>query len=274
MLTIERDGHVATLWLDRPEKRNAMGPEFWEGMPGVMEELADDPEVRAVLIAGKGPSFTVGLDLVYYGAKLAQGMAGGGDSGGSSPAGRRQELRRDIKRMQAAISAVADCPKPVIAVVHGWCIGGGVDLVTACDMRLASADAVFSVRETKLAIVADVGTLQRLPKIVGPGRVADLVYTGRDVSADEAVDMGLVDRVYDDRAALEKGAAELAGQIADNSPLVVQGAKAVLRAGEGRSVADALDYVATWNAAMLESDDLQEAMQAFLEKRHPTFTGR
>ncbi len=274
MLTIERDGHVATLWLDRPEKRNAMGPEFWEGMPGVMEELADDPEVRAVLIAGKGPSFTVGLDLVYYGAKLAQGMAGGGDSGGSSPAGRRQELRRDIKRMQAAISAVADSPKPVIAVVHGWCIGGGVDLVTACDMRLASADAVFSVRETKLAIVADVGTLQRLPKIVGPGRVADLVYTGRDVSADEAVDMGLVDRVYDDRAALEKGAAELAGQIADNSPLVVQGAKAVLRAGEGRSVADALDYVATWNAAMLESDDLQEAMQAFLEKRHPTFTGR
>ncbi len=271
MLTIERDGHVATLWLDRPEKRNAMGPGFWEGMPGVMAELGDDPDVRVVLIAGKGPSFTVGLDLVYYGGKLAEGMAG---DGAGSPAGRRMALRADIKRMQGAISAVADCPKPVIAVVHGWCIGGGVDLITACDMRLASADATFSVRETKLAIVADVGTMQRLPKIVGPGRVAELVYTGRDVPAEEALAMGLVDHVYEDRGALEKAATELAGQIADNSPLVVQGAKAVLRAGEGRSVAEALDYVATWNAAMLESDDLREAMQAFLEKRPPKFTGQ
>ncbi len=273
MLNIERNGHVATLWLDRPEKRNAMGPEFWDGMPGVMAELGDDPDVRVVLIAGKGKAFTVGLDLVYYGAKLAQGAAGEGEGGGSQ-AGRRMALRADVKRMQGAITAVADCPKPVIAVVHGWCIGGGVDLITACDMRLASADAMFSVRETKLAIVADVGTLQRLPKIVGPGRVADLVYTGRDVPADEALAMGLVDHVYEDRAALEKAAAELAGLIADNSPLVVQGAKAVLRAGEGRSVAEALDYVATWNAAMLESDDLREAMQAFLEKRPPNFTGR
>ncbi len=272
MLTIEQDGHVATLWLDRPEKRNAMGPEFWNGLPGVMAELGADPEVRVVLLAGRGPAFTVGLDLYYYGAKLAQGMAG--DAGGeTSAAGRRMALRADIKAMQASITAVADCPKPVIAVIHGWCIGGGVDLVTACDMRLASADAVFSVRETKLAIVADVGTLQRLPGIVGPGRVAELVYTGRDVPAAEAHEMGLVDHVYEDGEALHKAAGELAGQIAEKSPLIVQGAKAVLRAGEGRSVAEALDYVATWNAAMLESDDLREAMRAFLEKRPPNFTG-
>ncbi len=272
MLTVERDGHVATLWLDRPEKRNAMGPGFWEGLPGVMQELGDDPEVRAVVVAGRGPAFTVGLDLVYYGAKLAAGTTGGQPAAGSG-AGRRRALLADIKRMQGAISAVADCPKPVLAAVHGWCIGGGVDLITACDMRLASADAVFSVRETKLAIVADVGTLQRLPRIVGPGTVADLVFTGRDVPADEAHTMGLVDLLFEDRDALAKGAADLAARIAENSPLVVQGAKAVLRAGEGRSVADALDYVAVWNAAMLESADLQEAMQAFLEKRPPRFTG-
>ncbi len=272
MLTIERDGHVATVWLDRPEKLNAMSPAFWDGMPGVMAELGDDPEVRAVVIAGKGRAFTVGLDLAHYGAALVAGAVG---ETGEPPSGaaRRRALMADIKRMQGAISAVADCPKPVIAAVHGWCLGGGVDLITACDIRLASADAVFSVRETKLAMVADVGTMQRLPKIVGPGRVAELVYTGRDVTADEAHGMGLVDHVHADPGAVHKAAAELAAQIAENSPLAVQGAKAVLRAGEGRSVAEALDYVAVWNAALLESDDIREAMQAYLEKRPPRFTG-
>ncbi len=272
MLTIERDGHVATVWLDRPEKLNALGPGFWEGMPGVMAEVGDDPDVRAIVIAGKGRAFTVGLDLAHYGAALASGSVGGGDAP-SSGAGRRLALLADIKRMQRAITAVADCPKPVIAAVHGWCLGGGVDLITACDMRVAAADAVFSVRETKLAMVADVGTMQRLPKIVAPGRVAELVYTGRDVAADEAHEMGLVDHVHPDRDAALKAAAGLAQQIAENSPLAVQGAKAVLKAGEGRSVAEALDYVAVWNAGLLESNDLLEAMQAFLEKRPPNFTG-
>ncbi len=268
--TVDIDRTVATVWLDRPEKLNAMGPPFWDGLGPLMAELGADEGVRVVVIAGKGRAFSVGLDLAAYGAALAAGQLGGG---GTSPAAARRGLLAQIKSMQAAITAVADSPKPVIAAVHGYCLGGGVDLITACDIRLASADATFSVRETKLAMVADVGTLQRLPRIVSPGRVAELVFTGRDVTADEAAGFGLVDHVYADRDAVFKAAADLAAEIAANSPLAVQGAKAVLRAGDGRTVAEALDYVAVWNAALLESSDLREAMRAALEKRPAEFTG-
>ena len=271
MLTVEHSGHVATLWLDRPDQLNAMGPEYWDGLPDVMASLGEDQDVRVVVIAGRGRAFSVGLDLKHYGPQLL-----GGDLGGPGPvseAAKRQRLLREIKRMQGANTAVAECPKPVIAAVHGYCLGGGTDLITACDMRLASADATLSVRETRMAMVADVGTLQRLPRIVAPGRVAELAYTGRDVTAAEAKEMGLVDHVYDDVDELHKAAADLAGRIAENSPLAVQGVKAVLRATEQMSVTEALDYVAVWNAAMLESDDLREAMAAFVEKRPPEFTG-
>jgi enoyl-CoA hydratase len=175
--------------------------------------------------------------------------------------------------MQHTMTAIARCPKPVIAAVHGYCIGAGVDLITACDMRLASVDALFSVRETRMGMVADVGTLQRLPRILNPGLVAELAFTGRDVEADEARQMGLVNRVFPDAQSLHAGALELANSIAANSPLAVQGSKAVLAAGEHMSVDQALDYVAVWNAAFLHSNDLREAVQAFLEKRPPEFDG-
>src|SRR5262245_41907835 len=266
VLTIERDGHTATLWLDRAERRNAMGPAFWEDLPVVMRELADDPAVRAVVIAGRGPHFTTGLDLAAF------GTVAGGD-GAASEAARRTRLLATIKRLQGAITAVADCPKPVIAAVHGYCIGGGVDLITACDIRLAAVDAVFSVRETRLAIVADVGTLQRLPAIVGAGHVAELVFTGKDVTAARAREIGLVNETYADAAAVLAAARSLAGDIASNSPLAAQGSKAGLRACAGRSVAEGLDYVAVWNAAFLSSNDLGEAISAFMQKRPPRFTG-
>jgi Delta3,5-Delta2,4-dienoyl-CoA isomerase len=269
VLTLERDGHVATVWLDSPERRNAMGPMLWKDLPVLMEEVSDDDEVRAVVIAAKGPAFTVGLDLKTMGGAIA-----GDGSGSQSEAARRRIALRGIKRLQGSINAVADCPKPVIAAVHGWCIGGGIDLITACDIRLASADTVFSVRETKIAIVADLGTLQRLPGIVGRGHVAELAYTGRDFDADRAAEIGLVNHVLPDAEACHKAAHELAGEIAANSPLAVQGTKAVLRAGEGRSVAEGLDYVGVWNAAFLASNDLTEAFTAFLEKRPPNFSGQ
>jgi enoyl-CoA hydratase len=169
---------------------------------------------------------------------------------------------------------VADCPKPVIAAVHGACIGGGVDLITACDIRLASADAYFSVRETKIAIVADVGTLQRLPRLIGRGHVAELAFTGKDVAAGRAERIGLVNEVLPDAGAVQEAARAMAAEIAANSPLAVMGTKAVLAACADRSVDEGLDYVAVWNAAFLASDDLTEAMGAFLEKRPPAFTGR
>jgi enoyl-CoA hydratase len=270
VLTIERDGSVATLWLDRPDKRNALGLEFWSDLPSVMEELGNDPAIRAVVIAGRGEAFTVGLDLFAFGPALASGEYGGG---GATEAARRRGLLVRIKEMQQAISAVADCPKPVIAAVHGYCIGAGVDLITACDIRLAAADAVFSVRETKLAMVADVGTLQRLPRIVAPGTAAELIYTGRDFNAEEAEQMHLVSSVHADAAVVLAAAQATAREIAANSPLAVQGAKAVLRASEGRTVAESLDYVALWNATFLQSGDLMEAITAFLEKRDPHFRG-
>ncbi len=267
VLTLERDGHVATVWLDRPDARNAMGGALWQDLPEVMADLGDDAEARVVVIAARGEHFTVGLDLKEFGPAL---MAGFGSDGGA--AGRRQ-TRAAVKRMQDTMTAVARCPKPVIAAVHGYCIGAGVDLITACDIRLAAEDAVFSVRETRMGMVADVGTLQRLPRIIDPGRMAELAFTGRDVGASEAREMGLVSHVYGDRDELLKAAAALADEIAANSPLAVQGSKAVLAATENMGIDQALDYVALWNAAFLHSNDLREAVAAFLEKRLPEFDG-
>jgi enoyl-CoA hydratase len=175
--------------------------------------------------------------------------------------------------MQRTFSSLAECAVPVIAAVHGYCIGAGVDLITACDIRYAAADAVFSIRETRLAMVADVGTLQRLPRIIDPGSVAELAYTGRDFDAGEAASLGLVTRVLPDRDAALAAALETAELIAANSPLAVQGTKAVLQAGESKTVGDALDYVALWSAAFLHSNDLAEAMASFVERRPPEFKG-
>jgi enoyl-CoA hydratase len=272
VLTIEVDGHVATLWLDRPEKRNAMGLAFWADLPVAMAALGADPDVRAVVLAAKGPHFSVGLDLTVM-ADLAGGGSTAGDGPRPSVAARAMRQRAEIIRLQASITAVADCPVPVITAVQGWCIGGGVDLIAACDIRLASAEAQFSVREAKIAIVADVGSLQRLPAIIGKGHLAELAYTGKDIDAERAAAIGLVNHVSPDADAVLADARAMAAEIAANSPLAVQGTKAVLAAGETQSVAEGLDYVATWNAAFLSSDDLVEAMTAFMEKRPGNYTG-
>jgi enoyl-CoA hydratase len=279
VLTIEQDEDIATLWLDRPEARNAMGMDLWRDLPRAMDALSDENSVRVVVIAAKGPHFSVGLDLKAMGNLLTGG--GGGDGGGgggdarpASMAARARSSRTEVHRLQDSVTAVANCPKPVIAAVHGYCIGGGVDLIAACDIRLASADAIFSVREAKVAIVADLGSLQRLPAIINAGHLAELAFTGKDITAERAKEIGLVNDVATDAEGVLKAAHTLAAEIAANSPIAVQGTKAVLAANEGRTVADGLDYVATWNAGMLASDDLVEAMTAFMEKRTPKFTGR
>jgi len=277
VLSIEQDEGVATVWLDRAEARNAMGLDLWQDLPRAMTAVDADPAVRAVVIAAKGPHFSVGLDLKAMGNVLASGGNSEGAGTGTtaaSMAARGRAARTEVLRLQDAITAVARCPKPVIAAVHGYCIGGGVDLIAACDIRLASANAVFSVREAKMAIVADLGSLQRLPGIVGPGHLAELAYTGKDITAERAKEIGLVNDVAADADGVLKSARAMAAEIASNSPLAVQGTKAVLAANEGRTVAEGLDYVATWNAGMLASDDLTEAVTAFMEKRTPKFTGR
>jgi len=279
VLSIEQDDAVATVWLDRAEARNAMGQDLWRDLPLAMAAVGEDPAVRAVVVAAKGPHFSVGLDLKEMGGHLtgADGGGGGRDAGsGARPsmAAQARAGRQSVLRLQDAITAVARCPKPVIAAVHGYCIGGGVDLIAACDIRLASADAVFSVREAKMAIVADLGSLQRLPAIISAGHLAELAFTGKDISAERGKEIGLVNDVTTDADGVLKAARALAAEIAANSPIAVQGTKAVLAANEGRTVAEGLDYVATWNAGMLASDDLIEAVTAFMEKRPPKFTGR
>ncbi len=268
VLSVERDGHVGWLWLDNPDRRNAMGPDLWADLPVLVRELSADPEVWVLVIAARGKSFTVGLDLKTMGGAIA------GSATEQSGAAKRMSSFHQIKQMQDSITAVAACPKPVIAAVHGHCIGGGIDLISACDIRIASADAIFSVRETKVAIVADLGTLQRLPGILTRGHVAELALTGKDITAERAREIGLVNDVLPDVDALHKAAADMAAEIAGNSPLVVQGTKAVLKASEGRPVSEGLDYVAVWNSAFLQSNDLMEAMVAFMEKRPPKFTGQ
>jgi enoyl-CoA hydratase len=277
VLSMEQDEHVATVWLDRPEARNAMGMDLWRDLPRAMEAVSLDHSVRAVVVAAKGPHFSVGLDLKAMGNLLAGGgedQEAGDDASPPSMAARARGARSNVLRLQDSITSVARCPKPVVAAVHGYCIGGGVDLIAACDIRLASADAVFSVREAKMAIVADLGSLQRLPAIIGAGHLSELAFTGKDISAERAKEIGLVNDVTADADGVLKAAQALAAEIAANSPIAVQGTKAVLAANEGRTVAEGLDYVATWNAGMLGSDDLVEAVTAFMEKRSPKFTGR
>jgi enoyl-CoA hydratase len=275
VLSIEREEAVAIVWLDRAQARNAMGQDLWRDLPRAMAAVGTDSAVRAVVIAAKGPHFSVGLDLKAMGSLLA----GGADTDGrgttaASMAARARAGRGEVLRLQDAITAVARCPKPVVAAVQGYCIGGGVDLIAACDIRIASADAIFSVREAKMAIVADLGSLQRLPAIIGPGHLAELAFTGKDITAERAKEIGLVNDVAADTEGVLKAARTMAAEIAANSPLAVQGTKAVLVANEGKTVAEGLEYVALWNAGMLASDDLTEALTAFMEKRAPKFTGR
>ena len=255
------------MWLNRPDKLNAINPAGWADLPPIMGAVGSDEDIRVVVIAGRGRAFTAGIDLFDMAPELA-----GSHDDPATVAGRRA-FRGRIEELQRTFTSLATCPKPVIAAIHGSCIGAGVDLITACDVRLASENAVFSIRETRLAMVADLGTLQRLPRIITPGRVGELVYTGRDFDAAEALELGLVSSVHRDRSELLAAAYELAHAIAANSPLAVQGAKAVLAANDGRTVEEALDHVALWNAAFFHSNDVIEAMQAFTERRRPEFEG-
>ena len=269
VLSVEMEGGVATLWLDRAEKRNAMSSEMVTDLPLAMRAISEEEGLRAVIIAGKGKSFCVGIDL----ASLAGTPAA---ASGETVSGATASLSqiRVTQAFQHAISSVAACPVPVIAAIHSHCLGAGVDLVTACDVRLASADATFGIRETKIGIVADVGTLQRLPGIVGAGHVAELAYTGKDIGAARAEKIGLVNDVYDDAQTVYAAAMEMAQEIAANAPLAVRGTKFILEQSEDLTTEQSLLLNGLWTmTTTLNSNDLKEAMHAFMEKRAPNFTG-
>jgi enoyl-CoA hydratase len=267
-LRVERaDNGVVDVVLTGPGKGNAMGPDFWREMPVLFTALDADESVRAIVIRGDGKHFSYGLDLLAMSAELGPLIQG------DNLALARTRLLDLIGRMQQACDRVARCRKPVVAAIHGWCIGGGLDLASACDIRLASSDARISLREVKVAMVADIGSIQRLPRIIGEAHTRELAYTGKDIDAARALRIGLVSDVYDTPETLLREAGTLAQSIAANPPLVVQGIKQVMDYCADKSLADGLRYVAVWNAAFLQSQDLGEAMAAFLEKRPAVFKG-
>lgn len=262
-LRIERDDDVTHVVLTG----TTMPPRFFEELGSAFEEIARDDAVRAVIVRSAARVFSYGLDLPAAAQELGSALSGGG-------ARERMTLLSHIRRLQSRLDAVAACPVPVIAAVHGWCIGGGVDLIAACDIRLCASDARFSVRETKIAIVADLGSLQRLPFVIGQGHTRELAFTGKDIDADRAQRIGLINDVFEDGQRLLTGARELAAAIAANPPLTVRGVKRVLDFGLGKPPGEGLDYVAAYNSAFLASEDLGEALSAFVEKREPSFRGR
>ncbi|MGQ4600180.1 crotonase/enoyl-CoA hydratase family protein [Nocardia sp. R6R-6] len=266
---VETKDNVAQVALTGPGKGNAMGPDFWRELPEIFQALDTDPEIRAIVLTGSGKNFCYGLDLLpamsgMFGALLGE----------RAWAGPRTEFLTELRKMQASVTAVADCRKPVIAAVSGWCIGGGLDLIAAADIRYASAEAKFSLREAKVAIVADIGSLHRLPGVIGEGHLRELAYTGKDIDAARAEKIGLVNDVFPDQEAVLSAAHATAREIAANPPLVVQGVKDVLEQRRKDEVAAGLRYVSAWNAAFLPSEDLTEAIKAVFEKRAPEFRGK
>ncbi len=262
--TVEIDNHIGWLILNRPEKRNAMGVDFFKGLIENFTSLDEEPEVRVIVVRAEGKSFTVGLDLMEIGGILGDGKS----------VKAREDLYKNILQLQESMNVIERCRKPVIAAVHSHCIGGGVDMLSACDIRIATKDAVFSIRETKIAIIADLGTLQRLPHIIGHGRTRELALTGRDFSAEEALEMGFITKICGNPDELNESARELALEIAASSPLAVQGTKDVILYARDHGVYPGLKYVAQKNAYALLSEDLMEALGAFAEKRTPVFKGK
>jgi len=263
-LNVVLAGGVATVDLNRPDKANAMSRQMWQDIRTAFRWVDETPAARVAIIGGRGNHFTSGIDLGML-AGLAKQNQDGCD-------GRwREQLRRQILDLQDTLTTIERCRKPVIAAIHGACVGGGIDLITCCDMRYAAADAYFSIKEVDVGITADVGTLQRLPRLVPDGIARELAYTGRRFDAAEAKEIGLLNRVYDSAASLREGVAEVAAAIALKSPLAVRGTKEMIVYARDHTVADGLNHVATWNAAMLMSDDLTEAMAAAIGKRPARF---
>lgn len=271
VVEVDRDAGVGTLRLNRPRKSNAIDPDMWLEIPRALAWLDEDEDVRAVLLCAAGKNFCAGID-VSSPELLSEQLGQATRSGAPSCAGREAEaMYRHVRRLQESFTAVERCRAPVVCAIQGACFGGGVDLAAACDVRVCSKDAVFCVKEIDLAIVADIGTLQRLPALVGHGRALEMALTARAVDADEAFRIGLATSVFESPSLLQTRAFALAKTLAAKSPLAAQGTKAACLHARDHSVREGLEYVANLNASRLRSADLAEATRARFERRAPAF---
>ncbi len=262
-LIVEINSNICHVKLNRADKANAMNLQMWNDLKQCFDWIADEPKVRAVVLSGEGKHFCSGMDLAVF-TGIAEVFTA--DSGRNS-----EKLRLMIKRLQENLSAIEKCRKPVLAAIHGASVGGAIDMITCCDMRYCTEDAKFSIKEIDIGMTADVGTLQRLPKLIGDGIVRELAYTGRYFYADEARTIGFVNKVFPDKNAMINGVMKLAVQISSKSPLAIRGIKEMLLYSRDHSVDDSLNYVSTWNAAMLMSNDLQKTLEGSLAGKVPEY---
>ncbi|WP_000848055.1 crotonase/enoyl-CoA hydratase family protein [Leptospira interrogans] len=255
---------TAILYLNRPEKRNAMNWPFWRDLPDTIEEINSNPDIHSFVIAARGKSFSTGLDLDSFIQQFGSII--------QAPLGSdRRKFFDLILKMQKGINAVYDSPKPSIAAVQKHCIGGGLDLISACDIRYATVDASISLREAKVAIVADMGSINRLPSIIGQGHTRELALTGKDIDGPEAERIGLVTKIFSTEEEMMNAALATAKEIAENPKIVVSGIKDVMRYSEGKPLDAGLNYVALWNSSFLDSADFRGAMQSFRERKRPVY---
>ncbi len=258
------DDHIAHIRLNRPEKANSMIPEFWREFPDAIDRISGSADARVIVISSEGKHFTSGMDISVF-------MSGGLDGDAANAHVSAEAFRHKIKSLQETFDCLERARQPVLAAIQGGAIGAGVDLATACDCRYASADAFFAVQETAIGMTADVGTFPRLMKVIPEGWARQIAYTAERLPAAKAKEIGLVNEVYATHEALLDGVMSIARQIAAHSPLAVTGCKAMANYARDHSTADALDYIAVWNAAMLRPDDIREAFVARGEKRAPKF---
>ncbi|MGL6072468.1 crotonase/enoyl-CoA hydratase family protein [Craterilacuibacter sp.] len=263
-IALEVSENVAHIRFNRADKANALNEVMWQELKAALEWCDETPDVRVAVLSGEGRHFCSGIDLTM----LMGVQAAVADK---CEARKREKLRKMIIDLQDCVSSLENCSKPVIAAVHGACVGGGLDIALAADFRYASQDAIFSVREVDMGMVADVGTLQRLHHVVGQGITREMALTGCDVNAEQAYAWQLVNRVFTDAASTVDGALNVARAIAAKSPIAVRGSKHVINYSRDHSVADGLQYVATWNAGMLMSEDIQKAVMAGMLKQQAEF---
>lgn len=261
---VDVQDRVAHLRLSRPDELNSMVPEFWRELPEIVQSISDSGEARALVLSSTGRHFSAGMDLSVF----AGGLGMGGDA---EPARRAANFRTTVLRLQETFNVFERARMPVLVAIQGGCIGGAVDLACAADMRYASKDAFFVVQETNIGMVADMGTLQRLPKLIPDGVARELVFTGRRLPAARAAELGLVNQVFDDAESLVAGVLEIATEIASKSPLVTWGNKESLLYARDHSVADSLAFIATWQMGALQPGDMMEAFAAKGEKRPPRY---
>ena len=259
--------HICSLVLNRPNELNTMTRDFWVELGDALEEINRDSEVRVVVLSSTGKHFCAGMDLSAF----SNGVDDIPDDKKPDHARVGEVLYRTAKELQGYISKLEEIRVPVIAAVHGGVIGGALDLITACDMRFASNDAFFCIQEINIGMAADVGTLQRLPKIIPDAKMREMAYTGRRMLADEAKDSGLVGEIYETQDEMLDAVHKLAAEIASKSPVAIYGLKAVMNYSRDHNVSDSLDFNALWSGAMLSQADMTEAMTAQMEKRDANF---